>query len=58
VVVQDLAMQKASRSADGTVLKLPPVRFSADYGDPLRTPLVVEVREGEQTIDLELKAGP
>jgi hypothetical protein len=58
VVLRDLAIQKAPRSADGTVLKRPPARFAADYGDPLRTPLVVEVRSGEQTIDLELNIGP
>lgn len=54
VTVEDLAMQAAPRSADGTVLKRPPVRFSPSYADPLRTPLTHEVHSGTQTINLDL----
>jgi hypothetical protein len=54
VVVEDLAINSAPRSSDGTVLKRPPARFSASYSDLLRTPLMVEVKRGEQTIDLKL----
>jgi hypothetical protein len=54
VTIEDLAMLSAPRSPDGTVLKRPPVRFSPNYADPLRTPLVHEVKAGTQTIDLDL----
>src|SRR5262245_61072740 len=54
VTVEDLAILSAPRSADGTVLQRPPVRFPADYSDPLRTPLQREVKAGTQTLDLDL----
>lgn len=57
VVVEDLAILNAPRAPDGTVLKRPHVRFSARYSDPLGTPLLVEVKAGLQTIDLELGSG-
>jgi len=54
VTVEDLAILSAPRSPDGTVLKRSPVRFSSSYSDPLRTPLVREVKSGKQAIDLDL----
>jgi len=58
VLVEDLAILSAPRAADGTVLKRPPVRFSAIYSDVLGTPLVVDVKSGPQTIDIDLSPGP
>lgn len=58
VVVEDLAILAAPRAADGTVLKRPPVRFSSSYTDVLRTPLIVVVKSGSQTIDFDLSPGP
>ena len=56
VIVEDLAVYRSPRAPDGTVLTMPPVRFAADYSDPLRSPLLREVKPGEQTIDLDLDA--
>jgi len=58
VIVEDLAIYDAPRSEDGTLLEQPPVRFPANYSDPLRSPLSREVRVGEQTIELELSFNP
>lgn len=58
VIVEDLAILSAPRSADGTVVQRPRARFLPAYSDPLRTPLVVEVKPGEQTLDLELSIPP
>lgn len=58
VVVEDLAILLAPRSPDGTVVKRPPVRVSARYTDPLRTPLLVEVKPGSQAINLDLVSSP
>jgi len=58
VTVEDLAIQSAPRSEDGTVLKRPPVRFSPSYADPIRTPLKFEVKPDSQTIDLDLSQSP
>ena len=60
VTLQDMAIYAAERSADGMIVTMPPERVSRAYGDPLRTPLVVEVAEGDQSLDLELatKASP
>src|SRR5262245_9570013 len=54
VTVEDLAILSAPRSPDGTVLQRPSVRFSANYSDPLRTPLTRDVKPGAQTLDLDL----
>jgi hypothetical protein len=58
VVVEDLSIYSAPRGPEGMVLRKPPLRFPADYGDPLKTPLRKEVRPGPQTIDLDLSAAP
>jgi hypothetical protein len=57
VIIEDLSIQAAPRSPDGTVLKMPPVRFPAKYGDPLRTPLHQQVRSGAQSVELDLSDG-
>lgn len=57
VIVEDLAVHSAPRSADGTVLQMPPVRFPARYSHPLPTPLTKSVEQGQQTIDLDLTGG-
>jgi hypothetical protein len=54
IIIEDLAINSAPRDADGTVLKLPPVRFDAKFSSLLDTPLVRDVTAGQQTIDLEL----
>ena len=53
-MVEDLAVYDAPRSADGTLLRKPPVRYPTRFGDPLQTPLKKLVRPGPQVIDLEL----
>lgn len=55
VVIEDLAIYAAPRSSDGTLLAKPPIRFASEMTDPLRTPLRREVKEGPQTIDLDLE---
>ena len=57
VVIEDLAVHAAPRSADGTVLKLPPERVPVVYRDPLRTPLRREVTAGAQQIEIDLTDG-
>jgi hypothetical protein len=54
VVVEDLAIYSAPRSADGTVTRPPPERFPASLSDPLRTPLSRRVEAGAQAIDIDL----
>lgn len=54
VVIEDLAIYSAPRSADGTLLAKPPVRFSPQLAAPLQTPLRREVKAGAQTIDFDL----
>lgn len=54
VTVEDLAILAAPRSSDGTVLRRPAQRFAPGYSDPLRTPLLFEVKPGTQQIDLLL----
>jgi hypothetical protein len=58
VIVEDLSIHSAPRSADGTVLTMPTPRFSADYTNPLTSPLTAEVSAGPQTIQFELKPSP
>lgn len=58
IIVEDLAVHSAPRSADGTVLQMPPVRFPARYSHPLQTPFTKSVERGQQTIDLDLTGGP
>jgi len=55
VIVEDLAIYEAPRAADGTVLEMPAARFAAHYGDPLRSPLEIEVTGGAQTVNLDLQ---
>jgi hypothetical protein len=55
VIIEDMAIYSAPRSADGTVLAHPPERFPPAYSDPLASPLVREVAAGSQTFDLDLE---
>lgn len=54
VIVEDLAIYQAPRSADGTLLSRPPQRVPPAYSDPLASPLTIDVQPGKQTIPLEL----
>src|SRR5262249_14942062 len=54
VVLEDLAVYSAPREADGTLMRKPPARFPARFGDPLQTPLRKQVHEGTQTLDIDL----
>jgi hypothetical protein len=54
ITLEDLAIYSAPRTADGTVITRPPVRFSLRYGDLLQTPLSFQVQPGEQMASLEL----
>jgi hypothetical protein len=54
VILEDMAIYSAPRSADGTVLAHPPQRFLPAYADPLQTPLQVDVVAGSQSVPLDL----
>ncbi len=58
VIIEDLAIQKAPRSEDGTVLEMPPKRFPQVYSDPLQTPLRASVQATTPPIELELTSIP
>ncbi len=58
VVLEDLSILSAPRTADGTVVTYPPKRFPEVYGDPLRTPLRVLVRESGEAITLTVQSNP
>jgi hypothetical protein len=58
VYFEDLAEYEAPRSADGTVLKRPPVRVPPRYLDPLQSPVRQEVRAGPQVVDLDVSQRP
>jgi hypothetical protein len=54
VIVEDLAVLKAPRTEDGTVITHPPNRFPSHYSDPLKSPLRATVDDASQHIPLEL----
>lgn len=54
VIVEDVAVYAAPRAPDGTVLRIPAPRFPARYGDPLQTPVQVQVRPEAQTVEVWL----
>src|SRR5262245_45197327 len=56
VIFEDMAIFEAERSADGTVINMPPQRFPPSYADPLHTPFHRDIKAGTQTIDLDLGA--
>lgn len=58
VIVEDLAIYSAPRTADGTLLTRPPARFPPAYADPLTSPLTVDVQPGAQSIALDLSPTP
>jgi len=56
VIVEDLAILKASRTDDGTVISLPAERFPTTYSDPLKTPLRATVPVADPPIKLDLQS--
>jgi hypothetical protein len=58
VIVEDLAILKAPRADDGTVISLPDSRFPSFYSDPLKTPLRATVQVTQQPIELHLHSRP
>lgn len=56
VMLEDLSILNAPRSEDGTVMKLPPVRFPNRYANPLSSKLRVTVNQSHPTILLELSS--
>lgn len=57
VIVEDWAIYSAPRAPDGTVMRLPPPRFPARFGDPLQTPLRQQVQPGAATVEVRLTDG-
>jgi hypothetical protein len=55
VVFEDLSIQNAPRSDDGTLLERPVPRFPPQYAELLKTPVVREVQPGAQELDLSLE---
>jgi hypothetical protein len=54
VTIEDLSIQQAPRSPDGTVLKMPPQRFAPRYSLPQQSPLTFDIQpqRGPQRLEV------
>jgi hypothetical protein len=55
IILEDLAILDAPRSEDGTVTKLPPIRFPASFANPITSTLRATVTDGREPILIKVE---
>jgi hypothetical protein len=55
IILEDLAILDAPRSADGTVTKLPPIRLPTILTNPITSTLRATVADGQEPILIDVK---